>query len=85
MERGVERPLSDLESVARDPLNMTADSPAMHGLQGKCLQYQQIQRPLNDIGSFWQFQPSPVEAKGEYRGLLSLRKRIPAPTLAHAS
>src|ERR1700730_18452513 len=82
MQGGVERPLSDLERVARDLSNVIADSPAMHGFQRKRLENQQIQRALDDIGRFRQLRSSPVEAKGEYGAPLLLRKGNPVASFA---
>ena len=50
MERRIERALVDLEDVARDLLDALGDAPAVHCLEGQCLEDEHVERPLQDVG-----------------------------------
>src|ERR1041384_4272997 len=50
MERRVERSLIDLEHAARDLLDALADAPAVHGLEGRGLEDEEVEGALKDVG-----------------------------------
>src|SRR6185312_3170875 len=50
LQRGIERPLIDVEGPARELLDACADPPPVHRLEGERFQNQQIEGPTQDVG-----------------------------------
>ncbi len=50
MERGVKRPLVDLQDVLRDLLDPLRNGPSMHGLRLERSKNQEVKRALRDVG-----------------------------------
>src|ERR1041384_1464000 len=50
MERGIQRPLLDLQHVARRRLDALGNRPAVARLGGQRLQNEHVERALNEIG-----------------------------------
>jgi hypothetical protein len=52
VERRIERPIADLENVARDLAEPDADGPAVQRLEGEDLEDQKIEGALDEVDGF---------------------------------
>src|SRR5437016_1073486 len=50
MQRGIKGALIDLQNLFGNLTDALRDAPAVHGLQSYCLEDQQVQRALHQIG-----------------------------------
>jgi hypothetical protein len=50
LEGGIEASLVDLENVARCLLDALGDAPAVHRLDGECVEDQELQGALEQVG-----------------------------------
>src|SRR5688572_32216468 len=51
VERGIERPLVDLEDVVGELAHELRDSPSVQGTEAQCLEDEEIERALEQIGA----------------------------------
>src|SRR5947209_2801144 len=74
VQRRIQRPVADLENVARDLFQALADRPPVQRFERDDFQDQQVQGALDEIGRFAHSQLPRLPRAGAYTTLLSVSK-----------